>query len=210
MVTPLVAALQGKHFQVAELLFQHGAQVDVQIDNLDMLLTKACVMESFDILLWLLDHSTDIHVHTLGERRFTALHIAASHGQLKSAQALLGHRADINARDAWGEVPLHLAASPFLIHCDRLDVMQLLFDHRADANTRNETGLTPLHYSSHWEEEEYMSTKGTVEGARLLLKHGADIDAKDDEGRTPLQLALTHGHDEMGRFLSEHGARRSD
>jgi len=84
--------------------------------------------------------------------------------------------------------------------------MQLFFDHGAHANTRSDAGSTPLHHASHWEKYEYGSTKWTVEGARLLLKHGADIDAKD-KGRTPLQLALTHGHGEMARFLSEHVAR---
>ena len=210
MLTPLVAALYGKHFQVAELLFQHGAEVDVQsFENLTPL-SMACWDGPFGTVQWLLNHGADIHAYAYRERRFTALHIATYHGQLKSAQALLGHGADINARNDWGEVPLHLAASPSLIHRDHHDIMQLFLDHGADANTRNDTGSTPLHYSSHWGSPGYTSTKGTVEGAHLLLKHGADIDAKDDKGRTPLQLALTHGHVEMARFLSEHGATGSD
>jgi len=210
MVTPLVAALYGKHFQVAELLFQHGAEVDVRGRKDNTPLTAACVRGHFDTVQWLLDHGADIHAYAWLERRFTALHTAAFCGQLKPVQALLGHGADINARNDWGEVPLHLAASPHLIRRDHLDIMQLLLDHGADASTRNDTGSTPLHYSSHWVRPGYGLTKGTVEGAHLLLKHGADIDAKDDEGRTPLQLALTHGHVEMARFLSEHGATGSD
>ena len=205
MVTPLKAALHEKHFRVAELLFQHGAEVDVQCDEDNTPLTIACwVGGSFDTVRWLLQHGADIHAHAWPER-FTSLHLSALHGHLNSARALLGLGADINARSARGEVPLHLAASPPSIHRDYLDIMQLLLDHGADANTRDDMGSTPLHYSSHhqWKDTAF---KGTVEGAHLLLKHGADIDAKDNEGRTPLQLASEHGHDEMARFLSEHGA----
>ena len=209
MMTPLVAALYGKHFQVAELLFQHGAEVDVQGSHNHTPLIMACWDGPFDTVRWLLDHGADIHAYACTERRVNALLAAAYNGQFKSAQALLGHGADINSRNDWGEVPLHLAASPGRIH-DHLDTMQLFLDHGADANTRNDTGSTPLHYSSHWEPPGYMSTKGTVEGAHLLLKHGADIDTRDNEGRTPLQLALTHGHVEMARFLSEYGATGSD
>ena len=210
MLSPLVAALHPKHYQVAELLFQHGADVEVQGPAGHTPLTMACSHGPFDTVRWLLDHGADMHANSCSERGFTALHSAAYQGHLKSVQTLLGHGADINARSGWGEVPLHIAASPILIHRDHLDIIQLFLDHGADASTRNDTGSTPLHYSSHWEKHGYVSTKGTVEGAHLLLKHGADIDAKDDEGRTPLQLALTHGHDEMARFLSEHGATRSD
>jgi ankyrin repeat protein len=211
LVTPLVAALYGKHFRVAELLLQHGAEVDVRGggNEYHTPLTIACVEGPFDTVRWLLDHGADMHAYALQERRFTALHMVAYHGQLKSAQALLGHGADINARTDWEEVPLHLAASP-LVHRDHLDIMQLFLDHGADPNTRNNMGSTPLHCSSYWKTDGYMLTKGTIEGAHLLLKHGADIDAKDNEGRTPLQLALAHGHDEMARFLSQYVATRSD
>ena len=210
LVAPLVAALYGKHFQVAELLFQHGAEVDVQGSENCTPLSTACSEGPFDTVRWLLDHGADMHAKPSRERRFTPLHSAAYQGHLKSVQALLRHGADINARSGWGEVPLHNAASPSRIHCGHLDIMQLFLDHGADANTRNDTGSTPLHYSSHWEKKGYLRTKGTVEGAHLLLKHGADIDAKDNEGRTPLQLALTHGHVGMARFLSEHGATGSE
>jgi ankyrin repeat protein len=212
LVAPLVAALYGKHFQVAELLFQHGAEVDARGggDENHTPLTMACVKGPFDTVRWLIDHGADMDAYALQERRFTPLHMAAYHGQLKSAQALLVHGADINARTDWEEVPLHLAASPSFIHHDHLDIMQLFLDHGADPNTRNDMGSTPLHCSSHWRKPGYVLTKGTVEGAHLLLKHGADIDAKDNEGRTPLQLALTHGYDEMARFLSQYVAARSD
>jgi hypothetical protein len=42
MMTPLVAALGGKHFDVAELLHRNGANVDVRDQYEDTLLCEAC------------------------------------------------------------------------------------------------------------------------------------------------------------------------
>jgi ankyrin repeat protein len=203
LVSPLVAALYRKHLDVAELLFRHGADVDVRgiWDNTP--LTTACSTGPFDTVQWLLNHGANINRHH--ESRWTSLHFAAAHGYVKSVQALLEHGADINARNDYGEVPLHIAASPFNPdRRDQLAIMQLLLDYGADANAQVNGGSTPLHHSSlrQWS---YQRT-GTVEGTRLLLKHAADIDAKDNEGRTSLQLALANGRDEIARFLSDYGA----
>jgi len=205
LVAPLVAALYGKHFDVAELLFRHGAGVNVRGIRDNTPLTTASSTGRFDTVQWLLDHGADINAHTETEYRFTSLHFAAFHGHLKSVQALLEHGADINARNNYGEVPLHLAASPSSADCgDQLAIMQLLLDTGADANAQDNAGSTPLHHSSYRQRTDYGN--GTVEGARLLLKYGADIDAKDNWDRTPLQQALVYGRDEIARLLSEHGA----
>ena len=202
LVTPLVAALYQKHFQVAELLFQHGADVDVRGDTDGTPLTIACSNGPLDTVLWLLERGADITVQN--RHGWTALHLAAFHSRPKIIQALLEHSADINSQTVEGGVPLHLAASPR--NCDdQLDTMQLLLDHGSDVNIRDNEGSTPLHHSSYrlWESIGTPYT-GTVANTRLLLKHGADINAKDNKGRTALQVALEHGRDEIARVLTEH------
>ena len=174
--TSLVAALYKKHFNVAELLFGHGALVDVRgiWDNTP--LATACLTGPFDTVRWLLDHG-----------------------------------ADIDVRNTSGEVPLHLAASPFgLNRGGQLAIMQLLLNSGADANARDKAGSTPLHLLSCRQEWQSVERTRTVESAHLLLEHGADMDAEDNKGRTPLQVALVHGHHVMARFLSEYGTTRSD
>ena len=56
MVTPLDAALHGKHFRIAELLHRHGADVDVRGDSNRTSLHVACITGTPDIVQWLLKH----------------------------------------------------------------------------------------------------------------------------------------------------------
>jgi ankyrin repeat protein len=196
-----MAALHGKHFQVAELLYRHSGDVEVRGNwVVATSLHMASATGLVDVVEWLLNHGADINAEA--NDRWTALHYAACHSRLKAVRMLLERGADVNPRNAQGEVPLHLATIPYITGRDSdLDIMQLLLDSGADANARDNAGSTPLHHSSYKN-----PFQGTVEGSHLLLKHGAHIYSKDDEGRTPLQLALAHGRDEMARFLSEHAS----
>jgi ankyrin repeat protein len=205
MVTPLSAALFGKHFQVAELLHRNGAQVDVYDHIGETTLFKACWAGVLDIVQWLLNHGA--YVNTQGFVGWVPLHGAADLGHLRTLRMLIEHHADIHIRNDLGESPLHVATSP-RIHHSHVDIMQVLLDHGADPNAPDYDGSTPLHRSSWNQKKGYPATIGTVEGTRLLLKHGAIIDAEDNEGRTPLQLALEHGRHDIAACLFEHGAMR--
>ena len=206
--TPLVAALYGNHFHVAELLHRHGANVNVRGWYQRTPLLAASWDGYVDIVRWLLSHGADVNTQDGNDRtQWTPLHEATYSGNLQIFRMLLEHNADLNIRNGLGESLLHLAACP-LDHRDHLIIMQLLLGHGADPDARDNDGLTPLHHSSWWEKWSYMSSHGTVEGTRLLLEHGANIDAEDNMGRTPLQIALAHGRQEMAIVLSEHGAMR--
>ncbi|KAI9509210.1 ankyrin repeat-containing domain protein [Russula earlei] len=203
LVTPLVAALRDEDFKIAELLYRHDANVDVRgVHNLTPL-HVAC-RGYVDVVLWLLNHGADVNAQTFDG--WVALFFAASHGQLEICRILQAHHADIGSRNAWGEIPLHIAASPANGQ-NQLEIMQLLLDQGADANARDNDGCTPLHSSSFWEKDGMESFYGTAEGSRLLLEHGADINAENNEGETPLQLAMKNGRHEMAEFLSGMGAR---
>jgi ankyrin repeat protein len=204
MLTPLVAALRGKHFQIAELLHRHGADVDVRGNWENTPLREACQAEALDVVEWLLNHGAD--ANTRDYNCWTPLHDAARLGRLQVLRMLIEHDANIHLQNNLGELPLHLAASPSNQR-DQLDIMQSLLDHGADPNATDHDGSTPLHGSS-WREKQGYATPsmGTVEGTRLLIKHGGIIDAEDNEGMTPLQLALEHGRDDISSCLMEHGA----
>lgn len=205
MVAPLVAALRGKHFQVAELLHRNGADVDVRDRYKDTPLREACRAGALDILQWLLDHGADLNAQNYVG--WTALHGAINYGQPQAFHMLIARNPDIHIRTNLGKSPLHLAASP-QVNRDHVDLMQVLLDCGADPNARDNDDSTPLHHSSWWEKEGYPLLKGTVEGTRLLLEHGAIIDAEDNKGRTPLQLAREHGRQDVMICLLQYGASR--
>ena len=204
-LTPIGAALDRKHFLVAELLYQHGADVDAR--SSDTPLYRACNSQVLDTAQWLLDHGAN--VNTQADQRWAPLHDAVDDGRFQVCQMLIEHNANIDIRTDLGKSPLHLAASSWVKRDHHIDIMQLLLDHGADPNARDNDNSTPLHHSSWWESKGiYMVRNGTVEGTRLLLKYGAIIDAEDNEGRTPLQLALEHGCHDIAACLLEHGATR--
>ena len=205
MVSPLAAALYGKHFQVAELLHRNGANVDVRGDAENTLLCTTCRYGVLDNAQWLLNHGADVNAH--GYLRQSPLHRAAYNGRLQICQMLIEHNADVHDRSEFGESPLHTATIAD-VKRNHVEVMKVLLDHGADPNARDNDGSTPLHSSSWSQKEGCGDEQGTVESTRLLLEHGAIADAKDNEGRTALQLALAHGRHDIVTCLSEHGATR--
>jgi ankyrin repeat protein len=202
MVTPLVAALHGKHFQIAELLNRHGADVDVRGNTDRTPLLVACHNGRLEIVQWLLNHGAD--VNALSNDPCAPIHSAVGLGHLQVVRMLIEFNAHIDICEEFGRGVLHLAASRH-DNDDHVGIMQLLLDHGADPNARDNNDSTPLHHCS-WSMEEGSVTHGTVEDMRLLLKYGAIIDSEDNEGRTPLQTALEHDRQDMATCLREHGA----
>lgn len=61
MVAPLPAALHWKHFRVADLLYQHGAVVDVQGVWESTPLHTASIFGLLGVMRWLLNHGVDVN-----------------------------------------------------------------------------------------------------------------------------------------------------
>jgi uncharacterized protein len=153
MATPLVAVLHGKHFKIAELLHQSGADVDVRDSVEDMPLREACMAGVLDTVQWLLNHGAD--ASALGCRNWPPLVTAAHKGYLEEVQTLIEHNADIHIRN-------HTEMTPFAAGLRDHVIMQILLDHGANPNARDYNDSTPLHHVS-------SSRGGAVEGAHLLL-----------------------------------------
>jgi ankyrin repeat protein len=196
VVAPLPAALHRRHFQVADLLYQHGAAVDIRGIYERTPLHTASIFGLIDMMRWLLNHGADVNARQ--DDRWTPLHLATYNTQLEAVQVLLDHNVDVDLLNEVGRTPLCVA----LLFGDlspggkTIDIVRQLLEHGADPNARNLS--TPLHVAS---------SRGQLEVSRLLLSHGANVDEKDEEGRTPLQVALSEGHIEIVKLLSDHGAQ---
>lgn len=84
-LNPLFAALHRKHFHIAELLYRHGAVVDII-----GLWERTPVHETVDAVRWLLDHGANANARQ--DDHWTPLHLTAWKGRLNVAHVLrCGH-----------------------------------------------------------------------------------------------------------------------
>ena len=193
-MTPLVAALAGRHFRTANLLYQNGAHVDVSGHYGVTPLHSAAWYGDLEMVRVLLG-LTPIHHVSQGPSSGDASRNIPRSSLHNVTRLLLEYGADANARDNGGSTPLHKAA-----YNGRTEVVLVLLEHGADANARYNGGLTPLHEAAY---------NGRTELVLVLLEHVANIGAKDNQGRTPLHEAADHGRTEVVRLLLEHGANAS-
>ena len=188
---PLPAALSKRHLHVANLLYLHGAVVDVRGNDDDTPLMAASFYGHVDIMRWLLNHGANANAFCSG---FTPLIEAADKMHVAAVQVLLEHNADINLQNKDGKTPLYWILNMCHSSGKLVDMVRLLSEHGADPNICTNDHRTPLHEAS---------SHGLLEAARLLLSHGAKVDEKDEEGKTPYEKATS---DEMRKLLVEHGA----
>jgi ankyrin repeat protein len=187
--TPLLYATREGHLDVARLLVDHGAALELADGNGVTPLINAIVNASI------------IRVNRTG----TSDH-------LKIARLLLDAGADVNATDWYGETPLWAAVDVRNLELGRdgndrgvrdeaFALIELLLEAGADPNARTKeypherrfilvvvgsvswvdlTGQTPFLRAA---------AAGDVDVMRLLLAHGADPNIATDAGTTPLMVA---------------------
>ena len=109
----------------------------------------------------LIEHGADVHAKRNG---YTPLHWASVNGQLETAQLLIEHGADKNAKDHDGLTPLHYTSEN-----GQLKTAKLLIEHGADVKAKGNHGETTLHWASQY---------GHLDIAKLLIEHGVDLDTK--------------------------------
>jgi len=186
-LTPLHAALDRGHPDIARLLLERGADVECHGRWLQTPLHIASRQGYADIVGSLIDRGADPEAKMTSDE--TPLYEASKYGRLEAARILLDHGVDVNrARDIkW--TPL-IAASEYG-HCD---VVRLLLDRGALVNELEVDGEVALHRAARG------GYLGIVE---LLLKYGANPHVRDRSGQTPLQWASRYNHPETVSFLSE-------
>ena len=158
--SPLRKALRFQALDVMELLLKRGANVNDQIHN-PTLFHEAVASRNIDAMKILLSHGADVNaldyfgnspLHkvlqspvnvaanvNIWDRHFMLPLRASQQGNYATAQLLLGHGADVNARGQRRKTPLHLSSLG-----GSLDISQLLVEHGADIDAQDDEGRTPF------------------------------------------------------------------
>ena len=196
---PLLAALARGHIKVAELLLEHGADINVRnATGKTMLLVALSWLEDDENLLkaveFLLTHGADVNAqdYTLT----SALHLAEEYGMQHVATILLRHKVDVNCQDIHGKTPLHWILQNKIYDDDgdnAFDHLRLLLKHGAEVNRQDDHNETPFLLAIKLDQ---------FKAARILLEHGADpiMENNNGEGKYPLHLLLEswiHDEDEL-------------
>jgi len=167
-VRPLVAALAGEHYRVAEVLLGAGAAVDVRGFQKRTPLHSAMYSGHVEAVEFLLKHNADVHsrdpfgwtpFHFLGQGISLAQDPKIPRRLVDIARLLLEHGADINARATDGSTPLHLLARWGMVMAARV-----LLEHGANTDERDNQGKTAFQIALEKKKDEIV---------KLLLAHGA-------------------------------------
>jgi ankyrin repeat protein len=184
-----MAAFTGNLSRVKELVAT-GSNVNAKDEfGWTPLFWAACAGQT-TVAEFLIENKADLAAHD-GEGH-SLLHEAARArtDPAKLVELLIAKGADVNAKNARGDTPLHLACYA--------NVAELLIAKGADINAKDRPGYTPLHSAAE---------ANHLEVAELLISKGADAKAEGGVTRvTPLQQAVIPGNTDMVRLLIDKGA----
>jgi len=124
---------------------------------------------------------------------------AALSGIISKLRSFISAGEDVNARDEYGNTPLHRATSR-----GNLEAVRFLLKQGADVNARDRFGDSPLHIAA------MLRNLEAVKIVKILLEQGADVNARNRYRRTALHIAERNSG-EMVEVLKEAGkeAKRS-
>ena len=233
--TSLYYAAQNGYKEIAELLIEKGADVNVKLESQTAKeygmggatpLRGAVANDHKEMAELLIAKGADVNVKEgLG---ITLLHFANTR---EIAELLIAKGLDVNAKDAEGWTPLHSAVAN-----GHAEVAKLFIEKGADVNAKDVDGDTPLDYAieeGHTETADLLRKHGgkaeelkaepptakapdisihdaaLYEGLEAVKQHlaaGTDVSAKDEDGVTPLHYAAAKGLNEIVELLIAKGA----
>ena len=156
-VSPLVAALSRKHFQVAKILRDNGADPDVRGHADRTPLHSAVYRGDVQTVQVLLEYKADVNAR-IGNGN-SPLHFLSQpvYSEISNvSRILLEHGADVNARNNDLFTPLHIMARHGMV-----ELARVLLEHGANVGAEDKHGRTPFQLAS------------SDDIIKLLSEHGA-------------------------------------
>ncbi|CAC5368801.1 unnamed protein product [Mytilus coruscus] len=175
--TPLYMAVQNNHFQVVQMLIQHGACVN----------PNKCVplniVRNFEIAKLLIDSGSSVTaIDDLGN---APLHEATQFGNDRITELFLNNGADINQTNNNGQNALHLSCKNSSDE-NRFQTVQMLIRYGIEVNTLDNLKRSPLHHAC-----QNAKTSNII---GLLVAQNAVLKEHDFQGMCPIHYLLDHHH----------------
>ncbi|CAB3368690.1 Hypothetical predicted protein [Cloeon dipterum] len=163
--TPLHFAIKEKNSVVAEELVKHGADLELELKDLNFLLY--CAQQDFLFGAKLVHKNNPRLITGRDPTGRTALHIAAEFSDLEFCKWLVAEDADlVNALTNKGSNALHLAAKN---KKHGGEIVRFLISLHVPVNGRTKFQLVPLHFALQ---------HGNMDAAHELVSLGADLTTK--------------------------------
>ena len=218
--SPLTIAAGRGHTEAANIIMQRVVDpATIKSYDADEAISHAVFQGSTDVVRSFLECGTKVNTVQQSSGK-TLLHIAAHSGRLEMVQLLMSYDADVNSViRTTQETPLHLAAAQ-----GHAEVVNYLVDGRDSSMKELELYdliISQSYYQSWkedllsnggmaeslvWEVEARDSAQQHVGQLRSFLNRYSNLDLRNAAGRTALDLAASHGHNDVVRFLLERGA----
>jgi hypothetical protein len=148
-LTPAVAALAGRHFQLAQVLHRNGSSVEPRGDYGNTPLHGAAFHQDLEMVRILLEYGVDGDAQN--NHCSTPLNFASRgfHDDPRVARLLIERGADPNIRGWSGFTPLHFASE-----VGNTEIARVLIEHGANVEVKDDEGRTPLDIASAEQHEE--------------------------------------------------------
>ncbi|KAL3900854.1 MAG: hypothetical protein SGPRY_012381 [Prymnesium sp.] len=176
--TPMMEAAHAAHGELASMLQEHDAVLGLSQTATFVKLCELTNEGNISGMESLCGWGADVNAAGFDKR--TALHLAATQGNMPVVELLIARQADVNALDRWECSPMRAA-----LNSNNGTVALKLLSHGGNHMYTERQAATELCS---------LAQEGLLEKIKMMLRCGVDANAADHDKRTCLHLAAALGH----------------